>query len=222
MQILTKWDKTVLFPQRLLREDSETVRHTHNILQSSGKNSQFFSFTAVKLEPEGQEKGIMCPVQPQQLQSHQGERLIFGRSTQPCPPANAWSERSCFVPKKYGIIIPSYRGRSGMICGRLVASPEQSWGWNFGDSRAPAPSLLLSSTVGNGFTENSQSTQGIRGSQTEQLLLVPGMFSDPMGSVLQFSSTQKWNVLEDLEHTGNLQDKTSNHRKLSVPIQTKK
>lgn len=109
-----------------------------------------------------------------------------------------------------------------MICGRLVASPEQSWGWNFGDSRAPAPSLLLSSTVGNGFTENSQSTQGIWGSQTEQLLLVPGMFSHPMGSVLQFSSTQKWNVLEDLEHTGNLQDKTSNHRKLSVPIQTKK
>lgn len=28
-------------------------------------------------------------------------------------------------------------------------------------------------------------------------------------------------MLEDLEHTGNLQDKTSNHRKLSVPIQTK-
>lgn len=164
---------------------------------------------------------MLCAT-PAAAVSHQGERLFFGKSTQPCPPANVWSEGSCFVTKKYGKIIPSYRGRSEMICGRLMASPEQSWGWNFGDSRAPAPSLLLSSTVGNGFVENSQSTQGIQGRQTEQLLLAPGMFSHPMGSVPQLFSTQKWNVLEDLEHTGNLQDKTSNHRKLSVPIQTKK
>lgn len=42
----------------------------------------------------------MSPVQAQQLQSHQGERLIFGRSTQPCPPANVRSGKSCFAPQK--------------------------------------------------------------------------------------------------------------------------
>lgn len=162
----------------------------------------------------------MRPVQPQQLQSQtRGEAVSLGKAPSPAPahlPVSGVKDLALF-PQKYGKIIPSYRGRngrSGMSCGRLTASPEQSWRWNLGMPESqlhPSSSPALCQNMDKAFREGKPASPC-----PWNVLSFHGQ-----GCIPQFSSTEKWNVLEDLEHTGNLQDKTSNHRKLSVPIQTK-
>lgn len=77
----------------------------------------------------------MCPVQAQQLQSHPGERLFLWEKHPVLPLPMPGVKDLALFPKKYGKVIPSYRGKnggSGMTCGRLTASPERSWRWNLG------------------------------------------------------------------------------------------
>lgn len=107
-----------------------------------------------------------------------------------------------------------------MTPGRLVASAEQSWGWNLGIAEPqlhPCSSPALSQNMDKALREFREAKPSSFSLSLEFSLNPTGQ-----GCVLQLPSTHEWNVLEDLEHTGNLQDKTSNHRKRSVPIQTKK
>lgn len=146
----------------------------------------------------------MCPVQPQQLQSQtRGEAVSLGKAPSPAHlPVSGVKDLALF-PKKYGKIIPSYRGRngrSGMTCGRLTASPEQSWRWNLGipgSQLPPSSSPALCQNMDKAFREGKPASPC-----PWNVLSFHGH-----GCILQFSSTEKWNVLEDLEHTGNLQDK---------------
>lgn len=154
----------------------------------------------------------------------------MGKAPSPAHLPTSGVKDLALLPKNHGRIIPSYRGRSGMTFGRLTASPEQSWGWNLGIAE---PQLHPSSSpaLGQNMAKALRECQGIQGSQTEQLLLVPGTFSHPMGRTVSCTSPAHrngmcwkiWNMLENLEHRGNLQDKTSSHRRPPVvPIQTKK
>lgn len=211
MQILTKTGQNcpvpTAFAQRRFRNSDTHTQYFSPV----GRIPIFFSFTAVvKLEPEGQEKEIMCPVQPQQ--SHTGGRsCFFGKSTQPCPPANVWSEGSCFAPKKYGKDHPQLQRKA----------QGKSWaelGVEFGDSILP-PSPALCQNMGKALREFRGAKVSSFSLSLERFPLIPWAGLHP--AVLQHKEMECAGEIWSTQET--LQDKkTSSHRKLPVPIQTKK
>lgn len=89
-----------------------------------------------------------------------------------------------------------------MTCGRLTASPEQSWGWNLGIPEPqfhPCSSPALCQNMDKALREAKLSSFSL----SLECSLIPWAGLYP--AVLQHTEMDR--VLEGLEHTGNLQDK---------------